>query len=90
MCKNIRTLYNFEPLATADEIQAAATQFVKKISGFSKPSSVNEKAFGRAINDIVRASSILLDSLVTTASPKNREIEATKAYARALRRFGPN
>ena len=88
MCRNIRTLYNFEPPATADEIHAAALQFVRKISGFAGPSAANEKAFNRAVAEVTKASSKLLSSLVTTASPRNREVEAAKARARAVQRFG--
>ncbi len=88
MCRNIKTLYNFDPPATDDEIRAAALQFVRKISGSATPSAANEEAFARAIDEVARASSTLLDSLVTTAAPKNREIEAAKAHARAVRRFG--
>lgn len=88
MCRNIRTLFNFEPPATDDEIHAAALQFVRKISGFAKPSTVNEEAFHRAVTEVAKASSKLLGSLVTTASPRNREVEAAKAHARAVYRFG--
>ena len=88
MCKNIRTLYNFEPPATDDEIRAAALQFVRKISGFAKPSAANERAFNRAVDEVAKTSSKLLSSLVTIASPRNREVEAAKARARAVRRFG--
>jgi hypothetical protein len=88
MCRNIKTLYNFDPPATDDEIRAAALQFVRKISGSATPSAANEEAFARAIDEVARASSTLLDSLVTTAAPKNREVEAAKAHARAVRRFG--
>lgn len=88
MCRNIKTLFNFEPAATDEEIRMAALQFVRKISGFAKPSAANQKAFNRAIDEVTRASSTLLDSLVTTASPRNREVEAAKAHARAVRRFG--
>jgi hypothetical protein len=88
MCRNIKTLYNFEPPATADEIRAAASQFVRKITGFAKPSAANEKAFGRAVDEVAKASSRLLRSLVTTAPPRDREVEAAKAHARAVRRFG--
>ena len=87
MCRNIKILYNFEPPATDDEIRAAALQFVRKISGFAKPSAANEKAFSRAVNEVAKASSKLLNSLVTTASPRNREVEAAKAHARAALRF---
>ncbi len=89
MCRNIRTLYNFEPPATDDEIRAAALQFVRKISGFTKPSEANEKAFDRAVEEVARTSSKLLKSLKTTASPRNREAEMARAHARAVRRFGP-
>jgi hypothetical protein len=88
MCRNIKTLHNFDPPATDDEIRAAALQFVRKISGSATPSAANEEAFARAIDEVARASSTLLDSLVTTAAPKNREVEAAKAHARAVRRFG--
>ena len=88
MCRNIKTLYNFEPPATEDEIQAAALQFVRKVSGFAKPSAANEKAFKRAIDEVAKASSKLLSSLVTGASPRNRKVEAAKAQARAVRRYG--
>ena len=88
MCRNIRTLYNFEPPATGDEIRAAALQYVRKISGFAKPSATNEAAFERAVDDVAAASSALLESLVTTAVPRDRELEAEKAHARAVRRFG--
>ena len=88
MCRNIRRLYNLEPPATDDEIRAAALQFVRKISGFATPSTANEKAFKSAIDEVARVSSILFDSLATAASPRNREAEAAKAHARAVRRFG--
>lgn len=88
MCRNIRTLYNFEPPATKEEIRAAALQFVRKISGFTKPSEANDKAFGQAVEEVAKASSRLLRSLVTSAPPKDREVEAAKAHARAVRRFG--
>jgi hypothetical protein len=88
MCRNIRTLYNFEPPATNAEVRAAAVQFVRKISGSAKPSAANEAAFNRAVDEIAQASATLLGSLVTTASPRNREIEAAKARARSARRFG--
>jgi hypothetical protein len=87
VCRNIRTLYNFEPAATDDEIRAAALQFVRKISGFASPSAANEAAFQRAVDEVARASTVLVGSLVTTAAPKNREAEAAKAHARAVRRF---
>jgi hypothetical protein len=88
VCRNIRTLFNFEPPATDDEIRAAALQFVRKISGFATPSAANEKAFNRAVDQVAQASSRLLDLLVTTTSPKNREVEAAKARVRAARRLG--
>ena len=88
MCRNIKVLYNFKPRATDDEIYAAALQFVRKISGFAKPSTANEKAFDRAVDEVARASSKLLSSLVTTASPRDREVEAARAHARAVLRFG--
>ncbi len=88
MCRNIKVLYNFEPPATGDEIHLAALQFVRKISGFVKPSAVNEEAFNRAVDEVARASSKLLGSLVTAASPRNREVEAAKAQARGALRFG--
>jgi hypothetical protein len=88
MCRNIKQLYNFEPHATSDEVQAAATQFVRKISGFQKPSAANKAAFERAIQDIAHASHHLLEDLVTQAAPRNRDIEAAKAHARSIQRFG--
>ena len=88
MCRNIKTLYNFEPPATEEEIRAAAIQFVRKISGFKSPSKVNEQAFEQAIREISLASGKLLDGLQTTAKPKNREEEAAKAKARSAARFG--
>jgi hypothetical protein len=87
MCRNIRTLYNFEPAATGDEIDAAALQYVRKISGFSKPSQANSAAFERAVQEVAAASSRLLDALVTTAPPKDREVEAAKRRARSQARF---
>lgn len=87
MCRNIKQLYNFEPHATSDEVRAAATQYVRKISGFNKPSKANEAAFNRAIEDIAHASQHLLEDLVTQAAPHNREVEAAKARARAAQRF---
>ena len=78
MCRNIRTLYNFEPPATEEEVHAAALQFVRKISGFNKPSKANEAAFAAAVEEIAQVSSRLLASLATNASPKNREVEAAK------------
>jgi hypothetical protein len=88
VCRNIRTLYNFEPPATDDEVHAAALQFVRKISGFARPSKANEVAFNRAVDDVEKASFHLLHSLVTAASPRNREAETAKARARAVVRFG--
>jgi len=88
MCRNIKQLYNFEPHATSDEVHAAALQFVRKISGFQKPSAVNEAAFDRAIEAVAHASQHLLEDLVTQAAPRNREVEAAKARTRAARRFG--
>ena len=87
MCRNIRPLYNFEPPATEEEVRAAALQYVRKISGFSKPSKVNAEAFERAVDAVTLASAELLDALETQAPPKDREVEAAKARARAeLRR----
>ncbi len=87
MCRNIRTLYNFEPAASSDEVRAAAQQYVRKLSGFAKPSQANAAAFERAVDDVARASQRLLDELVTGAPPRNREVEAAKARARAAERF---
>ena len=87
MCRNIKTLFNFEPPVTDDEIRGAALQFVRKISGFNKPSKANEAAFLAAVDSVVAASRKLLSSLVTTASPRNRAEEAAKARARAAQRF---
>ena len=87
MCRNIRTLFNFEPPATEDEIRAASLQFVRKISGFSKPSRANEAAFDAAVDDIARISRRLLLALETAAEPKNRQDEAARAKARAAQRF---
>ena len=88
MCRNIKQLYNFEPHATSDEVHAAALQFVRKISGFQKPSAANEVAFNRAIEDIAHASHHLLEDLITQAAPRNRDVEAAKARARSAQRFG--
>ena len=88
MCRNIRTLFNFEPSATDDEIHAASLQYVRKISGFTKPSRVNEEAFAAAVADIAMVSARLLSSLGSNAAPKNREDEAVKAKARSAQRFG--
>ena len=87
MCRNIRPLYNFEPPATKEEVESAALQYVRKISGFTKPSKANEEAFARAVDEVAAASNRLLESLVTTAAPKDREVEAAKARARAAERF---
>ncbi|MGH2534643.1 MAG: DUF2277 domain-containing protein [Thermomicrobiales bacterium] len=88
MCRNIRPLFNFEPPATDDEIRAASVQFVRKISGFTKPSRANEAAFAAAVDDIARIAARLLGSLESSATPKNRQDEAAKATARAAQRFG--
>jgi hypothetical protein len=88
MCRNIRTLFNFEPPATNDEIHAAAEQFVRKVSGFTRPSKVNEEAFAAAIQDIAGIARRLVDTLETSAPPRDREEEAAKAKARAAERFG--
>jgi hypothetical protein len=87
MCRNIRTLHNFEPPATDEEVHNAALQYVRKISGFSKPSQANAEAFERAVQEVTEASARLLDSLVTTAPPKDREQEAAKRRARSQARF---
>jgi hypothetical protein len=89
MCRNIRTLYNFEPPATEEEVRSAALQYVRKISGFTKPSKANEEAFARAVEEVTEVSTRLLDALVTTAPPRDREVEAERARERAERRFGP-
>lgn len=88
MCRNIRTLFNFVPPVSEEEVRAASLQFVRKISGFTKPSKANEAAFDAAVEEIARTSRRLLHSLETTAPPKNREEEAAKAKARAAERFG--
>jgi hypothetical protein len=87
MCRNIHTLYNFEPPATNEEIRDASLQYVRKISGFNKPSQANEEAFGRAVEEVAAASKRLLEQLVTSAPPKDREVEAERARARAAKRF---
>ena len=87
MCRNIRTLYNFDPSATDEEVRAAAVQYVRKISGFSKPSQANEAAFEEAVEAVTAASRELLDSLTTKAPPKDREVEAEKRRARAQQRY---
>ena len=88
MCRNIKVLFNFDPPATPDEIHASALQYVRKISGFAEPSAANKPAFDRAVREVTRASSALLDELVTSASPRNREAEAARAHARAVLRYG--
>ena len=88
MCRNIRTLYNFKPPATEEEIRASALQFVRKLSGFTRPSQGNAMAFERAVDQVTRAAHELLESLITTAPPRNRDTEAAKARARAAERFG--
>jgi len=88
MCRNIRTLYNFDPPATEDEIRAAALQFVRKVSGFTKPSQANQAAFDQAVEEVGGACGRLMETLVTNAEPRNREAEAAKAKARAAKRFG--
>jgi hypothetical protein len=87
MCRNIHTLFNFEPPATEEEVHDAALQYVRKISGFTKPSQANEEAFARAVDEVTQVSQRLLDALVTSAAPKNREVEAERARARAAKRF---
>ncbi len=88
MCRNIKTLFNFDPPVTDEEIRASSIQFVRKLSGFTKPSKANEAAFNRAVDDVAEAARVLLDSLVTNAPPRDREAEAAKARARAAKRFG--
>ena len=88
MCRNIKTLFNFDPPATDEEVHDAALQFVRKLSGFTKPSQANQKAFDKAVEETAVVARRLLDSLVTHAEPHNREEEAAKAHARALKRFG--
>jgi hypothetical protein len=87
MCRNIRTLYNFEPSATEEEVRSAALQYVRKISGFTKPSQANAEAFERAVDDVAAISARLLGELVTNAAPKDREVEAAKRRARAAERY---
>lgn len=89
MCRNIKMLHNFKPPATEEEIRASSLQFVRKLSGFSKPSKANEVAFNRAVDQVAQAATELLDSLVTTAPPRDREVESAKARARSAERFGP-
>jgi len=88
MCRNIRTLHNFAPPATHEEIRASAVQFVRKLSGFSKPSLANQEAFDRAVEDVTRVAHDLLHALVTNAPPRDRAVEAAKAKARSAQRFG--
>jgi hypothetical protein len=88
MCRNIRPLFNFDPLVTDAEIQAASLQFVRKVTGFTAPSKANAPAFDRAVDEVAAVVHRLLDSLETTATPRNREVEAAKARARAAKRFG--
>jgi len=88
MCRNIKTLHNFKPPATEEEIRASSIQFVRKLSGFTKPSKANEEAFNRAVEQVAQAATELLDSLVTTAPPRDREVEAAKARARSAERYG--
>jgi hypothetical protein len=87
MCRNIHTLYNFEPPATNEEIRDASLQYVRKVSGFTKPSQANAEAFARAVDEVAAASKRLIDQLVTSAPPKDREVEAERARARAAKRF---
>ena len=88
MCRNIKMLHNFKPPATEEEIRASSLQFVRKLSGFTKPSKANEAAFNRAVDQVTQAATELLDSLVTNAPPRDREVEAAKARARSAERFG--
>lgn len=88
MCRNIKTLFNFEPPATEEEIRAASLQFVRKLSGFNKPSKANEAAFDRAIDEVAKSAQTLITSLITTADPRDREVEAQRARARTAARFG--
>jgi hypothetical protein len=87
MCRNIRQLYNFDPPATSEEVRAAALQYVRKISGFNKPSQANQEAFDRAVDEVAHVSQHLLDALQTAAPPKDREVEAAKARARSAQRY---
>ena len=88
MCRNIKNLFNFEPPATEEEVRASALQFVRKVSGFNSPSRANQAAFDQAVEDVATAARVLIDSLVTTADPRDREIEAERARARSAARFG--
>ena len=87
MCRNIKTLHNFKPPATDDEIRASSLQFVRKLSGFTRPSKANEAVFARAVDEVTKAAHVLLDGLVTNAPPRDRDVEASKARARAVQRF---
>src|ERR671934_764707 len=87
MCRNIHTLFNFDPPATDEEVRAAALQYVRKVSGFTKPSRANEQAFDRAVDEVAAASRRLIDSLVTSAQPKDRDVEAARARERAAKRY---
>ena len=88
MCRNIRTLFNFNPPATPEEIRAASLQFVRKVSGFTRPSRANEVSFQEAVDEVSRVTQTFLESLVTSAAPRDREAQAAKARARAVKRFG--
>lgn len=88
MCRNIKTLFNFEPPADEEEVRAASLQFVRKLSGFNRPSRANQEAFERAVEDVARIATSLLAELVTNAPPRDREVETAKARARAAKRFG--
>ncbi len=88
MCRNIKTLHNFKPPATEEEIRASSLQFVRKLSGFTRPSKANEEAFNRAVEQVAQAATELLDSLVTNAPPRDREVETAKARARSAERYG--
>jgi hypothetical protein len=88
MCRNIKTLFNFEPPATDDEIKASSLQFVRKLSGFTSPSKANQAAFDRAVQDVAAAARTLIESLVTTADPRDRDIETARAKAKSIARFG--
>jgi hypothetical protein len=90
MCRNIKTLHNFKPPATDEEVRASAIQFVRKLSGFTKPSKANEDAFNQAVEEVTTSARKLIDSLVTTSPPRDREVEALKARARSAERFGPS
>ena len=90
MCRNIKTLHNFAPPATDEEIRASSLQFVRKLSGFTKPSKTNEEAFARAVDRVTEAAQELLRALVSNAPPRDREVEAAKARARSAKRFGPS